>query len=970
MPPKKPLARPPVRKPVAATRPIESPFAPAPATAVGPAAPFSLGEFLLGTWSRPSMFVVALLLGVLSFSTYANSFDCGLVLDNFLIVGADKRLKSPAEENVDLVFSKGYWWPTWESNLWRPMTTFSYLVNYSLWGNGRTPAGYHVVNLALHWVVTLLTYGLILAMIRKPWISIGAAAIFAVHPLNTESVTNIVGRADLLVALVIVAGIHLHRLSYTASWPLAILTRVMLVVLAGVGQLSKESAVVLGLTMWFYDLATYDIRPRETFRDVVHRYPVRFLLSVLVCFLLTMSIVIWAGVRFGLFDVVKYVVLPGAMIIALPLGCLLINGKITKQSPVAALARRFIVSGVWSYLAVVVPATVVLEARFQHLKDSPVFDEIGADNPIVAAWAFVSPETPEAMRHFVGGLTGRMTAIKVIGLYAKLFCWPSTLSCDYSYDEIRLFGWTLSDPGDLATWLTLLVIVGSSLWLFFAPAAPAWFNRPLYFFGWLFWIAFGPTSNLLRGVGSIMGERFMYLPLVGAVGVCAVLAVVGIERLAAKRPEWMPLLPKVLGPTLAVVVIGFGVRSYERNIDWLNELNLWTSAVKACPDSFKVYKGLAGAITGQDLTPEQDRDPEFRAARIHRLVEPLKAGYSLHPASVRQALDERLEKIVSAADQKRDENMDEAAFRDKWLADMNAETYDLSAWVAEQGTNILESKPLPLWHMPNGIFQDVARYYLLLGDQLARMTDPKMQTFSPEAYDKYTRAVASLERAREMDRAVNEKSREDRAKRGMPDDKIIDVGNFRIYQNLGVLYMRLSAVNDRHVRDARLEDAATALKYMQALEPTSPDSYYNLAMVKISQNQASPAIVYLFEVLILKPDSKEAWGALEQLSPQLVPGENVLVLNPGNNQPALNTNTPFVRKHMNQALHNLCETMLRARRPSHADEVFKLGVTNYACPPEVFSDLVARFRWTPPRVAPDGVPGMANPQQPVLGGLR
>jgi hypothetical protein len=384
--------------------------------------------------------------------------------------------------------------------------------------------------------------------------------------------------------------------------------------------------------------------------------------------------------------------------------------------------------------------------------------------------------------------------------------------------------------------------------------------------------------------------------------------------------------------------------------------------VSACPDSFKVYKGLAGAIAGQDAPANETI--EHRKQRLLGLIEPIKAGYANQPASVREDLNERFDKLAAVVNQKRDDDMSEEDFNKKLEQDMNAQVFSLAAWTAEQGTGILDSKPLPLHHMPNGIYQDVARYYLLLGDLLARSADPKMERMAPEAMAAYARGAASLERARDMDRAVNRKSREDRERRGMSDDKIIDVGNFRIYQNLGVIYMRLG----------KLPEAGAALEYMQMLEPTSPEGYFNLAMVKVAQQQAEVGGVLILEALVLKPDWPEAWNSMAQLMARIVPNQQVVQFNSETNSFSLAIDHPVVRRFLNQAIHNLCETMLRTRRPQHASEVRELGIGRYGCPPQIFDDLQMRYpTWKPRQVQPQmqipGVPaptGAPNGAVPVL----
>ncbi|CAG9091583.1 unnamed protein product [Plutella xylostella] len=70
--------------------------------------------------------------------------------------------------------------------------------NYAV--HGLQPAGYHLVNLLLHALVSLLYYR-VCAMFLPEFASFVAAILFAVHPIHTEAVTGVVGRAEMLSSL-------------------------------------------------------------------------------------------------------------------------------------------------------------------------------------------------------------------------------------------------------------------------------------------------------------------------------------------------------------------------------------------------------------------------------------------------------------------------------------------------------------------------------------------------------------------------------------------------------------------------------------------------------------------------------------------------------------------------------------------------------------------------------------------------
>ena len=128
---------------------------------------------------------------------YADSFGLGLAQDSKVIVTQDPRLRAATAENFGLILTRNYWWPKAGDGLYRPVTTATFLLNYAVLGNGPSPAGYHWLNFLLHAINACLVYQLALLIFRRGWPAFGAAALWAVHPICTEAVDNIVGRADL-----------------------------------------------------------------------------------------------------------------------------------------------------------------------------------------------------------------------------------------------------------------------------------------------------------------------------------------------------------------------------------------------------------------------------------------------------------------------------------------------------------------------------------------------------------------------------------------------------------------------------------------------------------------------------------------------------------------------------------------------------------------------------------------------------
>lgn len=81
----------------------------------------------------------------------------------------------------------------------RPLCTLSFRLNYTL--HGLRPWGYHLFNVLLHGLVTCLLTTICRTLLGSgPWCLL-AGLLFASHPIHTEAVAGVVGRADVGAAL-------------------------------------------------------------------------------------------------------------------------------------------------------------------------------------------------------------------------------------------------------------------------------------------------------------------------------------------------------------------------------------------------------------------------------------------------------------------------------------------------------------------------------------------------------------------------------------------------------------------------------------------------------------------------------------------------------------------------------------------------------------------------------------------------
>jgi len=85
------------------------------------------------------------------------------------------------------------------AGFWHPLTWLSHMLDTQLFG--LNPAGHHLTNLLLHVANVLLLFAVLRQMTGAVWCSTLVAALFALHPLNVESVAWVAERKNVLSTL-------------------------------------------------------------------------------------------------------------------------------------------------------------------------------------------------------------------------------------------------------------------------------------------------------------------------------------------------------------------------------------------------------------------------------------------------------------------------------------------------------------------------------------------------------------------------------------------------------------------------------------------------------------------------------------------------------------------------------------------------------------------------------------------------
>jgi tetratricopeptide (TPR) repeat protein len=193
-----------------------------------------------------TIFLSVLLIVVLGFAVYANSVNGQFIWDDYHLVKENAYITKWS--NLEKVFTKGIREGAGrKGNTYRPMQMITYMIDYSLYE--LKVQGYHLTNIIIHVLAALCIYWLINIIFRDNLISLFTAALFVVHPVHTEAVAYISGRADPMAFLFML----LSLIFYIKNLNSGSITSFIIMSLSYISAiLSKESSIILPLMIVLY----------------------------------------------------------------------------------------------------------------------------------------------------------------------------------------------------------------------------------------------------------------------------------------------------------------------------------------------------------------------------------------------------------------------------------------------------------------------------------------------------------------------------------------------------------------------------------------------------------------------------------------------------------------------------------------------------------------------------------------------
>ncbi|KAL6064487.1 Protein O-mannosyl-transferase tmtc3 [Balamuthia mandrillaris] len=438
----------------------------------------------------------------------------------------------------------------WSHKSFRPFTVLTFRLNYL--AHGLNTFGYHLLNVICHSLVCYLLYYVALVVLHgNRAASFLAALLFAVHPIHTDAIDSVVGRAEAL------CGIFS-----------------LLCFLAYVKAASFSSSPTQASQSWFW-LRKAVFLTASTFSLLLATYSKEIGITVAgVCLAWD---VLQQNFQFRRSSKSK----PG-------------SSSSWKHFVFRCFFMGFVACGYILHRRMHVGSIADIRMRKLH-------------NPI----AFITEEASSmpSATPAGGSLAMWLSIFHLHARYILLLFFPFHLSADYSFDCIPALIPSL-DPRQeprvlliLALWAVVAAFLAATVfWVVERRCREAYWMSFLWFA-----LPFLPASQLFFFPATVLAERVLYLPSVGfCLGLSYLLsnllssstptflspstpvAKVQAQTTEVERPKNQRLRFLLFWAVVLVILLCFSVRTWTRNLDWQSNGTLFASAMAVCPDSAKV----------------------------------------------------------------------------------------------------------------------------------------------------------------------------------------------------------------------------------------------------------------------------------------------------------------------------------------------------------------------------------------------
>ena len=211
------------------------------------------GKVSVSHGNRLPFIAACLLIFVISFLVYANTLSAEFIWDDEYLILNNSQIKTFVHfKNIFRTYV-GYGSEN-INNFYRPMQEISNMIDYFLWGD--YPFGYHLTNVVLHALVAVMVFVLLFYISGDMIVACIAALLYGVHPVHTEAIAYIAGRADPLYAVFMLSSLTMfvrfvNKVKTGRKAPFLYIFSVIFFVLS---LLSKEIIISMPLLLITYML--------------------------------------------------------------------------------------------------------------------------------------------------------------------------------------------------------------------------------------------------------------------------------------------------------------------------------------------------------------------------------------------------------------------------------------------------------------------------------------------------------------------------------------------------------------------------------------------------------------------------------------------------------------------------------------------------------------------------------------------
>ncbi len=456
----------------------------------------------------------------------------------------------PAYVTYNPIVQQGLTWPgvVWafgqlhgEATYWHPVTWLSHMLDCQLFG--LKPAGHHLTSLLLHTLNTLLLFGLLRRMTGRRGPSAMVAALFALHPLQVDSVAWIAERKNVLSTFFCMLALwayaryaevrspmsNVQSPEFKAQHPTSRFTHyasritlqapryyVLSLFLFALGLMSKPTLVPLPFVMLLLDYWPLGRLQLPQFKAQGSRFEVR-----------------------------------GSAVGAPPSSCLPPQSEVVNRK------------------------SQIVKPLLPLLLEKLPFLALSATSSLVTIWGHESLGALASTEDLPVPLRLE-NAVVACALYLRKLVWPVNLSVFYLH------------PGH---WPALAVI-GSALLVLGVTVAVVWQarRRPYLIVGWLWFLGMlVPVIGLVQAHVQALADRFAYVPVIGVF----IMAVWGAAELAV---HWRGRSRYELPGLAALVLAGCVIMTSLQQRYWRNSVTLLQHAVQVEPNDCVARVMLGNAL--------------------------------------------------------------------------------------------------------------------------------------------------------------------------------------------------------------------------------------------------------------------------------------------------------------------------------------------------------------------------------------